>query len=150
GLSIEEFNELPSDVRDFKRFQAKAVNFGFLYGMGWRKFIAYAKTDYGIEFTEEEAQNIQRTLFTLYSALKPWHNAMINWVNEHGWVRALDGRTRHLPSVHSPDEMIASMAQRQSINSPVQAFGSDCGLIALDQLVRNVSFDLVRPIGFIH
>lgn len=150
SLTLEEFFELPKEERDHKRFQAKAINFGFLYGMGWRKFITYAKTEYKIDFTEEEAQNIQRTFFRTYASLKPWHNAMMEWVNQHGWVRALDGRVRHLPSVYSPDEMISSMAQRQAINSPVQAFGSDCGLIAIDVLVNTVPNELVQPIGFIH
>jgi DNA polymerase I-like protein with 3'-5' exonuclease and polymerase domains len=150
GISLEEFNQLPSDIRDHKRFQAKAVNFGFLYGMGWRKFITYAKTEYDIVFTEEEAQQIQNAFFRLYSALRGWHGANRQYVRDNGFVRSLDGRVRHLPSVNSDDEAIASGAERMAINSPVQGFGSDLGLIALRILVDTVSFSLVRPIGFIH
>lgn len=150
GISLDEFMDLPKDVRDHKRFQAKAVNFGFLYGMGWRKFITYARTEYKITFSEEEAQQIQKTFFALYRRLKPWHNATRDYVREHGQVRAFSGRVRHLPSVYSPDEMISSSAERQAINSPVQAFGSDLGLCAIALLVKHVDFGLVRPIGFIH
>jgi DNA polymerase I-like protein with 3'-5' exonuclease and polymerase domains len=150
GISLEEFNNLPKDVRSLKRFQAKAVNFGFLYGMGWRKFITYARTEYKITFTEEEAQAIRNTFFRLYRRLKPWHNAMRGYAEEHGQVRAFSGRVRHLPSVYSPDETIKEMAMRQAINSPVQAMGSDLGLCAIAMLVNSVPFDVVRPIGFIH
>lgn len=150
GITLEEFLNLPSDIRDLKRFQAKAVNFGFLYGMGWRKFITYAKTEYDIVFTEEEAQAIQRAFFNLYSRLKPWHNAVLKYVNDNGFVRSLSGRVRHLPNVYSTDEALASSAGRMGINSPVQGFGSDLGLIALAKLVDTVDYNIVRPIGFIH
>lgn len=150
GISFAEFNELPKEVRDKKRFQAKAVNFGFLYGMGWRKFMNYARTDYGITFTEEEAQNIRKTFFRLYRNLGTWHTTVREYAQQNGMVRSFDGRVRHLPSVFSPDEMIRSSAERQAINSPVQGFGSDLGLMALTLLVDNVDFNLVRPIGFIH
>lgn len=150
GITLEQFYKLPKETRDLKRFQAKAVNFGFLYGMGWRKFITYAKTEYGIEFTEEEAQNIRTAFFKLYRNLKPWHNQVEEFVKQHGFVRTFDGRVRHLPSVWSPDDGISHSAIRQAINSPVQAFGSDLGLMAVALINDNVSRDLVRPIGFIH
>jgi DNA polymerase I-like protein with 3'-5' exonuclease and polymerase domains len=149
-ISLAEFNKLPKAVRDQKRFQAKAVNFGFLYGMGWRKFMNYARTDYGITFSEEEAQEIRETFFNLYKNLRTWHNSVRYYVKEKGYVRAYDGRVRHLPSVFSPDEMIASSAERQAINSPVQGFGSDLGLMALALLVKNVPEGKVRIVGFIH
>jgi DNA polymerase I-like protein with 3'-5' exonuclease and polymerase domains len=157
GITLEEFNKIPDEIpgrptegRSYRRFAAKAVNFGFLYGMGWRKFMVYAKTEYGVDFNEEEAQEIRNTFFRLYANLRPWHDAVRAFVNEHGFVRTIDGRVRHLPSVYSPDEGISSGAVRQAINSPVQGFGSDLGLMALQLITKNVPSDLVRPIGFIH
>lgn len=150
GLTLEQFKELDPDTRAQKRFEAKAVNFGFLYGMGWRKFITYAKTTYGVEFTDDEAQEIRKTFFRLYRNLANWHNTVREYVRENGYVRSFDGRVRHLPSVKSPDEAIAAGAERQAINSPVQAFGSDLGLMAIQLIAKNVSRDLVIPIGFIH
>ena len=150
GITLEAFLALDPDTKAQKRFEAKAVNFGFLYGMGWRKFIVYAKTTYGVEFNDEEAQEIRQTFFRLYRNLKPWHEATRAFVKEHKYVRALDGRMRHLPSVGSPDEMVAQGAERQAINSPVQGFGSDLGLMALQLIHKNVDPKLVQPIGFIH
>ena len=150
GITLEEFLALDPDIKKQKRFEAKAVNFGFLYGMGWRKFITYAKTTYGVEFTDEEAQEIRKTFFRLYRNLRPWHDNIREFVRENKFVRAFDGRVRHLPSVESPDEGIASGAERQAINSPVQGFGSDLGLMALQLILQNVSAELLTPIGFIH
>src|SRR5690606_23521328 len=44
-----------SSVTSHERKMAKAVNFGFLYGMGWRKFIETAWNNYGLAITEDEA-----------------------------------------------------------------------------------------------
>jgi DNA polymerase I-like protein with 3'-5' exonuclease and polymerase domains len=150
GISVEDFYKLPKDEQSLQRFRAKAVNFGFLYGMGWRKFMVYAKTEYDIEYTEEEAQEIRKTFFRMYRNLRRWHEQVRGFVQEHGYVRTFDGRVRHLPSVYSDDEAVREGAMRQAINSPVQAFGSDLGLMAMQLLVANVPFDLVRPIGFVH
>ena len=150
GISLEAFKRLPQAEYDLARFRAKAVNFGFLYGMGWRKFIIYARTEYDIVYTDEEAQQIRQAFFRLYRNLNTWHQSVRAFVKEHGYVRAYDGRTRHLQSVFSPDEMISQGAERMAINSPVQAFGSDLGLLAMGLINANVSKDLANVIGFIH
>jgi DNA polymerase I-like protein with 3'-5' exonuclease and polymerase domains/uracil-DNA glycosylase len=150
GITLEAFERLPKDEKDLARFRAKAVNFGFLYGMGWRKFITYAKTEYGVDYTDEEAQRIRQAFFTMYRNLQRWHQAVRDFAKAHGYVRAYDGRVRHLQSVFSPDDAVAQGAERQAINSPVQAFGSDLGLMAMHLINANVSKKLVRVIGFIH
>lgn len=150
GITMEAFKRLPKEEYDLARFRAKAVNFGFLYGMGWRKFIIYAKTEYKIDYTDEEAQQIRQTFFRMYRNLSTWHTRVREFVKDKGYVRAYDGRTRHLKSVFSPDEAVAQGAERQAINSPVQAFGSDLGLMALALISANVDKKLVRVIGFIH
>lgn len=150
GISLDAFNRLPVAERDLARFRAKAVNFGFLYGMGWRKFIVYAKTEYGIDYTDEQAIAIRAAFFKAYKNLQEWHVKVRHYVRQTGYVRAYDGRARHLQSVFSPDEAVASGAERQAINSPVQAFGSDLGLLAMALINANVDKKLVRVIGFIH
>lgn len=151
--TIEEWNELPAETRSLKRFQAKAVNFGFLYGMWWRKFRSYAKTEYGIDFTEEEAQEIRELFFRTYPRLSSWHETVKEVAAEFGWVRTYDGRVRHLPMVFSNDEAIAQGALRQAINSPVQSMASDLGLIALGRLlayIRKHKITWIKVCGFIH
>lgn len=150
GLSLKEFMALDKETRDLKRFQAKAVNFGFLYGMGWRKFKTYAKTDYGLEFTDEEAERLREIFFDLYPGLVSWHEKMRAEVIKKGYVRALHGAVRHLPSIKSSEEYIRAECQRQAINSPVQRFASDLGLIAMIRLARDTDPEIMRPVMFIH
>lgn len=150
GLSQEAFNKLTKEKQKEFRQKAKAVNFGFLYGMGWRKFMAYAKTDYGVLFTEKEAKAVRAAFFRKYRRLEPWHMAMREFVREHGYVRSLHGAKRNLPNIYSVEEYIRSECERQAINSPVQRFGSDLGLMALGRLCRDCDPDLLRPVAFIH
>lgn len=154
GISVEEFLKLPADVQSLKRFQAKAINFGFLYGMWWVKFRSYAKTEYGIDFTEEEAKEIRENFFKTYPMLEQWHRDVQELVYEDGYIRTYDGRVRHLPNVFSPDEGVMKQAARQAINSPVQSIASDLGLMTLGRLVpyiRKKGYDKwLKPCGFIH
>jgi DNA polymerase I-like protein with 3'-5' exonuclease and polymerase domains len=154
GITLEEFFKLPKDVQDLKRFQAKAVNFGFLYGMWWVKFRQYAKTEYGIDFTEEEAKEIRENFFRTYPMLEVWHKDVQELVYRNGFIRTFDGRIRHLPGVRSPDESVAKQAMRQGINSPVQSIASDLGLMTLGRLMpylRKRGYDeWFKPCGFIH
>jgi DNA polymerase I-like protein with 3'-5' exonuclease and polymerase domains len=150
GLSDTAWDALPPADRKLLRTKAKAVNFGFLYGMSWRKFIGYARTDYGVKYTEREAQLTRARFFERYSALPRWHDRVRDEVRRTGMVRALHGAIRHLPSIYSQDEAIRSSAERQAINSPVQRFGSDLGLIAMVQFSKRADPNIMRLIGFIH
>jgi DNA polymerase I-like protein with 3'-5' exonuclease and polymerase domains len=135
---------------DIKRYQAKAVNFGYLYGMWWRKFKVYAKTDYGIEYTDEEAEKTRVNFFKSYPALEQWHRKMKGMANKYGFVRALHGSLRRLPNVESFDDSIIQGSERQAVNAPVQRFASDLGLIAINRIFRDAPPDMIKPVLFIH
>ena len=150
GLSESQFNQLPKDEQGLYRFKAKAVNFGFLYGMGWRKFIIYAKTQYAVDFTEAEAQRIRNGFFNTYSRLPRWHQAVRAFVRQHGFVRSYSGRVRHLPTINSSEEYIQQEAERQAINSPVQEFGSTLGVLAACRIDQNIDPNYLQIFGFVH
>lgn len=150
GITVEEFQRLPEDVQSMKRFQAKAINFGFIYGMWWRKFKIYAKTEYGIDFTDEEAANIREMFFETYPNLEEYHRVITEFAAQNGFVRSIDGRIRHLPSVFSKDKSISQQAIRQAINSPVQCFANQLGLMALARINAELPKDTIRVCGFIH
>lgn len=135
---------------DIKRYQAKAVNFGYLYGMWWRKFKVYAKTDYGIEYTDQEAEKTRIDFFKNYPALEKWHKKMKSAANNNGYVRALHGSLRRLPNVESFDDSIIQGSERQAVNAPVQRFASDLGLIAVNRIFRDAPKDMIKPVLFIH
>lgn len=150
GVTEAKFFELPKAQQKDGRQKAKAVNFGFIYGMGWRKFIGYAKTQYGVTFTEKEARRIRDAYFTKYAGIKRWHERTRDTVMKHGMVRSFSGLIRHLPMVASNDEYIQQEAIRQGINSPVQEFGSTLGVIALGRMNQEVDPEYLQVIGFIH
>lgn len=118
--------------------------------MGWRKFIIYAKTQYGVEFTEEEAQRVRVGFFSRYSNLPLWHQAVRDFVRKHGYVRSYSGRIRHLPMVWSEEEYIRAEAERQAINSPVQNFASDLGVMAVSRIEQDISDEYLAITGFVH
>jgi DNA polymerase I-like protein with 3'-5' exonuclease and polymerase domains len=139
-----------ADFCDFKRYQAKAVNFGLLYSMGAAGLRRYAKVEYGIDMEMDEAEAIRVKFFKTYSGLAAWHKGMETFVRSKGYVRALHGALRRLPSINSDDDGVQAGAVRQAINSPVQRFASDLGLIALHRLIRDAPKDKIKPMMFIH
>lgn len=131
------------------RKKAKAVNFGYLYGMWWKKFIIYARDNYGVKVTAKQAQASREAFFALYKSLSDWHNRQRRFAQRNGYVRSLAGRKRRLPVAMSQDDTPArAEAQRQAINSPVQSFASDINLMVLLQLTEE--FPQVQAIGTIH
>lgn len=128
-------SQVPKEVR---KKVGKPINFGFLYGMGWRKFIQTAFENYGAHFTEEEAMAARDTYFRLYPKLLPWHARQRRLVNEYGRVQSPLGRTRHLPDIYSPDKGVRMEAERQAINSPVQGFASDLAVISMIEINRKL------------
>lgn len=118
-------------TKEVRKVVGKPVNFGFLYGMGWRKFIATAFNNYGAVFTEEQARAARTTYFDLYPGLLPWHARQRRLVGINGRVQSPIGRVRHLPDIYSPDEGVRAEAERQAINSPVQGFASDLAVLSM-------------------
>ena len=150
GLTIEQFKALPDEKIDVERYKAKAKNFGLTYGMQWRKFKIYAKTNYGIDYTDEEAQKECESWHNTYKNVRKWHAKVEKEVVKTGFMRAWDGRIRHLPDVFSTDEYVKSQATRQAINSPIQSFASDMGLWAFSRLHREIPKKDMILMGFIH
>lgn len=156
-LSKEEWDLLPADEKKKARTRAKPVNFGYLYGMGWMKFRQFALTDYGVEFSAEEAQAVRDDYFDVHNGLPRWYARQQAQVERLGYVETLDGRRRHLPNIRlNPDESREAKqkhleAIRMAINSPVQSFGSDLKLMALveiDAWTRDL--DYARLFGEVH
>lgn len=141
---------LLEEVTKDMRKKAKAVNFGFVYGMGWRKFKDYARDKYGVIMTEDEAREARELFFELYAGLKPWHQRQRDLVHKFGYVRSILGRKRRLPEVFSTDQGTMAEAERQAINSPVQGFGSDLDVQSLIRIRKEIPRDICRAVGTIH
>lgn len=142
----------PSQVDKETRKKAKAINFGFVYGMGWKKFIATAFEKYELIFTEAEARQIRRLFFEQFTGLLPWHARQRRLVNQYGRVQSPIGRIRHLPDIYSGEQGVRAEAERQAINSPVQSFASDMTVIALIEISRKFKEQKIKGfvIGTVH
>ena len=112
----------------------KAGNFGLIFGMKEDGFVAYARANYGVHLTWDEAHNFRETFFQKYPKLLIYHEQYKRMAREHKQVRTPLGRLRHLPLIKSPNQEVRSKAERQAINSPVQGTLTDMGLwtIALE------------------
>lgn len=123
-----------SEVSKEERKKAKAVNFGFLFGMGWFKFIDTAWSNYGVVVSEEEAKAFRRAFFEEFPELPRWHARQRALAKKYKRVESPLGRVRHLPDIDSPVDGVRAEAERQAINSPVQATASDMCLYSLVRL----------------
>ena len=121
-----------------ERGKAKAVNFGFLYGMMAKKFVAYALNSYGQTFTPQEAEHIRELFFAKYSRLLPWHQEQEQLCEAQGGVYNLFGRFRKLPLIYSQNKWERASAARRSINTPVQGSGSDLLISAATQINKEL------------
>ncbi|HDY86978.1 MAG TPA: hypothetical protein ENH82_02550, partial [bacterium] len=141
GISIDEAVAHIKDPDKRKaqkkeeRKKAKAINFGFIYGMGWSTFVKYAFNKYDMVITPRESKNFRKSFFEKYPDLLDYHDKQRRIVRSQGYVRTLSGRIRHLPNVWSPIEWEQAEAERQAINSPVQGLGAEMTLMALPELV---------------
>ncbi len=132
------------------RKKAKAVNFGFVYGMGYLKFIEYSKTNYGIDVSKSEAKNYRDAFFDNFRSLHSWHERQRKAAKRRGWVVSPIGRKRHLWDINSEQESIRAEAQRQAINSPVQSMASDMMLLSMVQLDKILDPNVARMVGSVH
>lgn len=146
-------------IKKEQRKKAKAVNFGFVYGMGWRKFKIYARDNYGVDLTDKEAEQWRERFFQAYHSLPKWHSKQRRIVQSMGQVRSPIGRLRRLPDIYSTDKSKKAEAERQSINSPVQGFGSDLTILGMSEIMGNAQYydpdyvldkDKFHVIGTVH
>jgi DNA polymerase I-like protein with 3'-5' exonuclease and polymerase domains len=111
---------------DAIRQLGKAGNFGLLYGMGADGFWAYAVDNYGVKnFSLQDAAVFRTGFFEMYPALVTYHNTYKAMAKRDGKIYSPLGRVRHLPMINSSNRMERSKAERQAINSPIQATLSD-------------------------
>lgn len=132
------------------RRRAKSVNFGFLYGMGAKKFVDYAYDSYGVKFTLSEAEKFRELFFAKYSRLLPWHESQRHLAEALGGVPNLFGRFRKLPKIYADNWKEKGDAERRSINTPVQGSGSDILLSAAIEIKRELEPKGLRIVGTVH
>ena len=117
--------EKEEDVDSNLRRQAKAVNFGIVYGI----------SDYGLSqnlgITRKEAQTFIDTYFDKYPGVKNYMEEVVREAKDKGYVETLYHRRRYLPDINSRNFNIRSFAERTAINTPIQGSAADILKIAM-------------------
>lgn len=153
GYPVGEFLQLlaesPKEMKPLRN-KGKPANFGLIYGMQAKGFKDYAFSGYGVSWTLEEATAIRDRFFQTYQRLPEWHKEEIARAKRKGYVRSNLGRVRHLPLIRSSKWELASRAERQTVNSPIQADLSDLGLLALARIEQELPEDKICIIGQVH
>lgn len=133
-----------SEVTKEQRQMAKAVNFGFLYGMSAQSFVEYAFLNYGVKVSLADAEAFRKAFFLLYRGIMEYHNYMRDFIWENGYAENIIGERRYLPEHRSPDNYRRWLAWSEGVNHTIQ--GSAAALIKV--AMRNIYRDLIRPHGY--
>ncbi|EOH99183.1 DNA polymerase I [Enterococcus moraviensis ATCC BAA-383] len=117
--------EKPEEVTPNMRRQAKAVNFGIVYGI----------SDYGLSqnlgITRKQAQEYIDTYFEKYPGVKTYMEDIVRDAKDKGFVETLYNRRRYLPDINSRNFNLRSFAERTAINTPIQGSAADILKIAM-------------------
>lgn len=122
-------NHVSADkVTPAMRRQAKAINFGILYGQGPHGLSQTADISY------EEARTFIAEYFAAYKNIKKYVDETIASAREKGCVETLFGRKRYLPEINASNAMIRKAAERMAINTPIQGTEADMIKLAMIQV----------------
>jgi len=131
--AAEVFGVAPLMVTPEMRRNAKAVNFGIVYG----------QTPFGlaqaIGVPRAEAERYIRGYFDRYSGVRRFIDRTIAEVRREGFARTLDGRRRPIPDINSRNPNARGFAERTAVNTPLQGTAADLiklAMIRLDGLLR--------------
>lgn len=107
------------------RRQAKATNFGIVYGI----------SDYGlaknIGITRKQAAAFIKSYFDQYPGVKKYMDEAVKKARENGYVETIMHRRRYLPDIHSRNYNVRSFAERTAMNTPIQGSAADIIKIAM-------------------
>lgn len=117
--AMDVFHVDKDDVTDNMRRQAKAVNFGIVYGI----------SDYGLSqnlgITRKEAASFIERYFASYPGVKEYMNDIVQDAKEKGYVSTILKRRRYIPEITSRNFNIRSFAERTAMNTPIQGSAAD-------------------------
>jgi DNA polymerase-1 len=124
--------EKAEDVTPNMRRQAKAVNFGIVYGI----------SDYGLSqnlgISRKAAQQYIDTYFDKYPGVKEYMERIVREAKDMGYVETLYHRRRYLPDINSRNYNLRSFAERTAINTPIQGSAADILKIAMIELAQRL------------
>lgn len=113
------------EVTDLQRRNAKAVNFGIVYG------ISSFGLSQDLSISKKEAAEYIEQYFATYPKVKEFLDGLIDGAKEKGYITTMFGRRRPVPELSSSNFMQRSFGERVAMNSPIQGTAADIIKIAM-------------------
>ena len=128
------FGVKDEEVTPQMRSQAKAVNFGIIYGMSEFRL----SKDIGMSI--QEARSFINKYFETYPEVKTYMDEVVEVCKKQGYVSTLLNRKRYIPTINDKNFMVRQQAQRYAMNTPIQGTGADIlklAMIEVDQALKD-------------
>ncbi|EAM8864178.1 DNA polymerase I [Salmonella enterica] len=137
GIALE-------DVTNDQRRQAKAVNFGLLYGMSEFGLIRQ------LGFTRQESQDYIKQYFHRYPGIYDYMQRTRQVALEQGFVETLLGRRLYTPDIDARNMMVRKAAERAAINAPLQGSAADIIKMAMIEVDKMLPKDQAKMLLQVH
>ena len=137
GIALE-------DVTNDQRRQAKAVNFGLLYGMSEFGLIRQ------LGFTRQESQDYIKQYFHRYPGIYEYMQRTRQVALEQGFVETLLGRRLYTPDIDARNMMVRKAAERAAINAPLQGSAADIIKMAMIEVDKMLPKDQAKMLLQVH
>ncbi|MBQ2753044.1 MAG: DNA polymerase I, partial [Firmicutes bacterium] len=132
------FNVPFEEVTSKQRSDAKAVNFGIVYGIG-----AFSLSqDLGI--TKKEADRYIEGYFAKYPKIKEYMTRTISDARENGYVSTIYNRRRYMPELNASNFMQRAFGERVAMNMPIQGSAADIIKIAMIRVSEKLKKNNLR------
>lgn len=128
--AMDVFGVCEEEVTPLMRRQAKAVNFGIVYGIS-----GYGLSR-GLDIPQKEAKAFIDRYFATYPGVKEYMDRIVRQAKKDGYVTTMLGRRRYLPKINARNYGERSFAERTAMNTPIQGTAADIikhAMVKLDQ-----------------
>ena len=133
AITASEVFHIPLDqVTPLQRRNAKAVNFGIVYGIS-----AFGLSE-DLSISRKEAVEYINKYFETYPGVKTFLDGLVTQGKEQGYVTTLYGRRRPIPELKSANFMQRQFGERVAMNSPIQGTAADVMKIAMIRVDREL------------
>ena len=133
AITASEVFHVPlNEVTPLQRRNAKAVNFGIVYGIS-----AFGLSE-DLSITRKEALEYINKYFETYPQVKIFLDGLVEHAKEQGYVTTMFGRRRPVPELKSANFMQRSFGERVAMNSPIQGTAADIIKIAMIRVDRRL------------
>ena len=125
-------------VTDLQRRNAKAVNFGIVYG------ISSFGLSQDLSITRKEAEGYIASYFETYPGIKIFLDRLVTDAKEKGYAETMFGRRRPVPELASSNFMQRSFGERIAMNSPIQGTAADIIKIAMIRVKQRLEREQLK------